>query len=54
MTHQKEGEVRDIPFLGNDMKESAPTMDWPLDAPDAPGKADSELGEIETEPTVRA
>jgi hypothetical protein len=45
VTHREEGEVRDIPFLRNDMKESATTMDRPLDAPDAPGKADSEIGE---------
>ena len=49
MIHEKEGEVRDIPFLRNDMKESAPTMDKPLDAPDAPGKADSEIGDVESD-----
>jgi hypothetical protein len=35
--------VRDIPFIGNDMKDDAPTMDKPLDATDAPGRADSEM-----------
>jgi len=43
--HKKEGEVRDLPFMGNDMKEHAVTMDKPLDAADAPGKADSEIVE---------
>lgn len=42
-----EGEVRDLPFLKNDMKEHAPTMDKPLDTADAPGKADSEFGKSE-------
>ncbi len=43
----QEGEVRDVPFLKNDMKESVPTMGWPTDTPDAPGKADSEIADEE-------
>jgi len=43
--HTDEGEVRDLPFLGNDMKDHVFTMDKHLDAADAPGKADSEIGE---------
>ena len=43
--HKDEGEIRDIPFMRNDMKEHAATMDKQLDAADAPGKADSELVE---------
>jgi hypothetical protein len=31
------------------MKDSAPTMDWPLDAADEPGKADAEIGIVELE-----
>ena len=41
--HREESEVQDIPFLRNDMKEEAPTMDRPLDVADKPGKADSEM-----------
>jgi hypothetical protein len=41
--HRNEGEVQDIPFIRNDMKDEAPTMDRPLDATDAPGRADSEM-----------
>lgn len=44
-----EGEVRDIPFLGNDLKDQLPTTGRPLDRMDAPGKADSEWIK-ETEP----
>jgi hypothetical protein len=43
--HTSEGEVRDLPFMANDMKDHACTMDKPLDAADAPGKADSEIVE---------
>ena len=39
----EEGEVQDIPFVRNDMKDEAPTMDKPLDTTDAPGRADSEM-----------
>ena len=39
----KEGEVQDIPFVGNDMKDHTPTMDNSLDANDATGRADSEI-----------
>lgn len=48
--NKKEGEVRDIPFVGNDMKDHAATMDKPLDAADAPSKADSEFVDDEAEP----
>ena len=41
--HTDEGDVRDIPFAKNDMKDHVTTMDKPLDAVDAPGKADSEI-----------
>ncbi len=41
--HKEEGEVEDLPFFPNDMGDQAPTMDKPLDATDAPGKADSEM-----------
>jgi hypothetical protein len=41
--HGKEGEVQDIPFVGNDMKDHTPTMDNSLDAHDATGRADSEM-----------
>ena len=40
-----EGEVREIPFLKNDMKDHAATTGRPVDKADAPGKADSELTE---------
>lgn len=46
-THDDEGEVRDVPFLKNDMKDSAPTTGWPVDTPDAHGKADSEIADEE-------
>jgi hypothetical protein len=45
--HDSEGEVRDVPFLKNDMKESAPTTGWSVDTPDAHGKADSEIADEE-------
>jgi hypothetical protein len=38
-------EENDIPFVKNDLRDSAGTMDKPLDTVDAPGKADSELVE---------
>jgi len=41
--HREEGEVQDLPFVRNDMKDHTPTMDKPLDTTDAPGKADSEM-----------
>ena len=40
--HVEEGEVQDLPFIRNDMKEHTPTMDKPFDAIDAPSRADSE------------
>jgi hypothetical protein len=48
-THDLEGEVRDLPFLKNDMKDSMPTTGWPVDTPDAHGKADSEIAEGDSE-----
>jgi hypothetical protein len=42
VTHQ-DGEIRDIPFARNDMKDEAATMGKPLDTADGPGKADAEL-----------
>ena len=42
-----EGEVREIPFLKNDMRDHAATTGRPVDKADAPGKADSELTEDE-------
>ena len=42
MTHN-DGEIRDLPFLGNDMKDEPTTMGKPLDTADGPGKADAEL-----------
>ena len=39
---KREGEVREVPFLGNDMKDQAPTTGKPSNQADAPGKADSE------------
>ena len=41
--HGEEGEVQDLPLMRNDMKDHTPTMDKPLDAADAPGRADSEM-----------
>jgi hypothetical protein len=42
---KREGEVREVPFLGNDMKNQAPTTGRRSDQADAPGKADSEFTE---------
>jgi len=42
---KREGEVREIPFLKNDMKDQAPTTGRRADQTDAPGKADSEFTE---------
>jgi hypothetical protein len=44
MKHQ-DGEIRDVPFLKNDMKDELPTTGKPLDPADGPGKADAELGD---------
>ena len=53
--HGKEGEVQDIRFVGNDMKDHTPTMDNSLDANDAPGRAHSEMVmETEAESDVSA
>jgi hypothetical protein len=43
--HDNEGEVADIPFRKNDLKQHATTMDRPLDPSDGPGKADAELAD---------
>jgi hypothetical protein len=43
---KRQGEVREIPFLKNDMKDQTPTTGKPLDKTDAPGKADSEFAEV--------
>jgi hypothetical protein len=44
MSHQ-DGEVREVPFLKNDMKSHPPTTGKPLDCADSPGKADAECGD---------
>ena len=46
MTH-RDGEIRDVPFLSNDMKDELPTTGRPLDPADGPGKADAELFQAE-------
>jgi hypothetical protein len=43
-TRTTDNEMRDVPMFHNDMTDSIPTMDKPLDTLDAPGRADSELG----------
>jgi len=45
-------EVRDVPFLKNDMHESVPTTGKPIDTADAPGKADSEMIESDELPAA--
>ena len=42
---KREGEVREVQFLGNDMKDQPPTTGKPSNQADAPGKADSECTE---------
>ena len=42
---KKEGEVREVPFLRNDMKDPSATTGRPHNEADAPGKADSEWAE---------
>jgi len=44
MAH-KDGEVRDVPFLKNDMKDQPTTTGKPLEPADGPGKADAEMAE---------
>jgi len=39
------GEMREIPFLKNDMQDQPATTGRPVNTSDAPGKADSELTE---------
>jgi hypothetical protein len=41
---KQEGEVREVPFLKNDMKVQPPATGKPLDCSDSPGKADAECG----------
>jgi len=41
----REGEVREVPFLKNDMKNHMPATGKPLDRADSPGKADAECGD---------
>ena len=43
------GEVRDVPALGNDMNDSPATTGKALDTADAPGKADAEMGAEDSE-----
>lgn len=40
-------EENDIPFVKNELRDQPGTMGKPLDTVDAPGKADSEIGEEE-------
>jgi hypothetical protein len=42
---KREGEVREIPFVKNEMKNQAPTTGKPADKKDAPGKADLEFAD---------
>jgi hypothetical protein len=37
------GEMREVPFLKNDMQDQPATTGRPVNTSDAPGKADSEL-----------
>ena len=39
------GEENDVPFTTNELRDYSGTMGKPLDTADAPGKADSEMGE---------
>jgi hypothetical protein len=40
-----ESEENDVPFTANELRDYSGTMGKPLDTADAPGKADSEMGE---------
>ena len=42
---KQEGEVREVPFLKNDMKSQLPATGKRLDCSDSPGKADAECGD---------
>ena len=47
------GEMREVPFLKNDMQDQPATTGRPVNTSDAPGKADSELTEADADdPTV--
>jgi hypothetical protein len=41
----QQGEVREVPFLKNDMKSHPPATGKPLDRSDSPGNADAECGD---------
>ena len=45
-------EENDIPFVKNDLRDQPGTMGKPLDTVDAPGKADSEIGEEDVVKTI--
>jgi hypothetical protein len=42
---KSKGEMREVPFLKNDMQDQPATTGRPVNTSDAPGKADSELTE---------
>ena len=46
---KREGEVREVPFLKNDMKDRLPATGKCLDRADSPGKADAECGDRKDE-----
>jgi len=46
-SQRQTSETRDVPFMKNDMNDASPTTGKPLDAADAPGKADSEMFEAD-------
>jgi len=46
---KREGEVREVPFLKNDMKDQLPATGKCLDRTDSPGIADAECGGREDE-----
>ncbi|MEO8052482.1 MAG: hypothetical protein ABI833_18890 [Acidobacteriota bacterium] len=46
---KREGEVREIPFLKNDMKDQPAATGRPLNHADCPGKADAECSDQEDE-----
>ena len=54
MSKPQVNEVRDVPFLKNDMHESVPTTGKPIDTADAPGKADSEMIEQDELPAAHS
>ena len=46
---KRDGDVNDVPFLKDEMKDQPGTMGRSLETADAPGRADSEIGGIEEE-----